>query len=51
MTSVTPLASQVALTTASFSAQVRTWPVNLTALAKVSAELHLVSGSGACDGK
>ncbi len=31
MTSVTPLAIQVAPTTASCSAQVRTWPVSLTA--------------------
>ena len=36
MTSVTPLAIQVALSTASCSAQVRTCPVSLTALPKVS---------------
>ncbi len=43
MTSVTPLAVQVALTTASRSAQLRTWPVSLTALAKVSAATSLSS--------
>ena len=51
MTSVTPLAIQVALTTASCSAEVRTWPVSLTALPKVSAATSLSSGiEGACDG-
>ena len=47
MTSVTPLAIQVAPTTASCSAQVRTWPVSLTALPKVSAATSLSSGISA----
>ena len=46
-TSMTPFAIHAALTTASCPAQVRTWPVSVTMLSRVSAFTSLPSGTGA----
>ena len=46
-TSMTPFAIHAALTTASCSAQVRTWPVSAMMLSRVSAFTSLPSGTDA----